>query len=93
MIRVVVIAKRLEKKLGAMPLWLVRRLKCWVRAVETEGLESVRKLPGYHDEPLQGVRFGQRSIRLNRSWRAIYVVRRESEGVFVSIEEVVKHAY
>lgn len=93
MIRVVVIAKRLEKKLGAMPLWLVRRLKCWVHAVETEGLESVRKLPGYHDEPLQGVRFGQRSIRLNRSWRAIYIVRRESEGAFVSIEEVVKHAY
>ncbi len=30
----------------------------WIAAVEWEGLEEVRKAPGYHDEPLKGPRFG-----------------------------------
>ena len=29
---------------------------------------------GFHDEPLRGQRHGQRSIRLNRAYRAIYVI-------------------
>jgi len=42
----------------------------WVAAVELDGVEEVRKAPGYHDEPLKGSRAGQRSIRLSRSYRA-----------------------
>ncbi len=41
------------------------------------GLSEVRKVPGYHDEPLKGQRKGQRSIRLSRSYRAIYVIEEE----------------
>jgi len=63
-----------------------------VAAVEHDGLEEVRKLPGYHDEPLRGDRAGQRSIRLSRAYRAIYEVRQDT-AEFVAVEEVGKHEY
>lgn len=68
------------------------KLAGWVEAVETTGLESVRKLSGYHDEPLKGNRKGQRSIRLSLAYRAIYTIRNE-QLEFVSVEEVSKHDY
>ena len=61
-------------------------------AVEHDGLDEVRKVPGYHDEPLKGDRAGQRSIRLSRSYRAIYEVKNDAVE-FVSVEEVSKHEY
>lgn len=57
------------------------------------GLEEVRKVPAYHDEALKGERKGQRSIRLNRSYRAIYAILQSGAIEFVSIEEVNKHEY
>jgi len=76
-----------------MPRHIVENLAVWVDDVESRGLEEVRKIPGYHDEPLHGDRQGQRSIRLSRAYRAIYVVRANNEIEFVSVEEVSKHAY
>jgi proteic killer suppression protein len=76
-----------------MPRHIVENLAAWVDDVETRGLEKVRKVPGYHDEPLHGERRGQRSIRLSRSYRGIYVVKGQGAAEFVSIEEVSKHAY
>ena len=64
----------------------------WVEAVEQDGLEEVRKIPGYHDEPLKGDRAGQRSIRLSRAYRAIYEIEQDV-AQFVSVEEVSKHDY
>jgi proteic killer suppression protein len=61
----------------------------WVDDVEERGIAEVRKVPGYHDEPLKGERSGERSIRLNRSWRAIYVVR----GDEILVKEVTHHVY
>lgn len=92
MIRRVPIAKRVEKQLRKAPKYIVDNLMVWVSAVEFDGLESVRKVPGYHDEPLRGARARQRSIRLSRSYRAIYEVRRDKIE-FVLIEEVSKHDY
>jgi toxin HigB-1 len=86
------LAKRAEKDLKKLPKYIVLHLAEWVRAVELEGVENVRKLPGYHDEPLHGNRQGQRSIRLSRSYRAIYEIRKDKIE-FVSIEEVNKHDY
>ena len=57
------------------------------------GSESIRKVPGYHDETLKGDRKGQRSIRLSRGYRAIYEVREKRTVEFVSVEEVNKHEY
>ncbi len=75
-----------------MPQHVAMKLAGWVEAVETTGLESVRKLSGYHDEPLKGNRKGQRSIRLSLAYRAIYTIRNE-QLEFVSVEEVSKHDY
>ena len=57
------------------------------------GLREVRKIPGYHDEPLKGQRFGQRSIRLSKAYRAIYKIDRSGEIHFIEVIEVNKHEY
>lgn len=46
-----------------------------------------------HDEPLKGKRQGQRSIRLNKAYRAIYIINKEGVIHFVEVEEVNKHEY
>jgi len=93
MIRNVSLSRFAMKQLGKTPRFIRIKLKAWVENVEAVGLEEVRKVPGYHDEPLQGKRHGQRSIRLSRSYRAIYVIKRNGHIQFVSIEEVSKHDY
>lgn len=92
MIQRVAISKRARKDLTRVPEYIARNLKYWIEAVETDGLTKVRKVPGYHDEPLYGPREGQRSIRLSRSYRAIYEIK-SAEIEFVSVEEVNKHQY
>jgi proteic killer suppression protein len=92
MIKRVTISKRARKELLKVPEHIARNLKYWIEAVETDGIEEVRKVPGYHDEPLHGQRFGQRSIRLSRYYRAIYEIK-SVEVEFVSVEEVSKHQY
>ena len=86
------IARLAEKQLRKLPRHIVDNLMIWVAAVEHDGLEEVRKVPGYHDEPLQGDRRGQRSIRLSRTYRAIYEIKQDTVR-FVSVEEVSKHEY
>jgi len=51
-----------------------------------------RRRPGYHDEPLHGQRQGQRSVRLSRSYRAIYF-EHEAGTVLVEVIEVNKHVF
>jgi toxin HigB-1 len=92
MIKRVVISKRARKDLTKVPGHIARKLKYWIEGVETDGLEKVREIVGYHDEPLSGKRMGQRSIRLSGSYRAIYEIR-GSEIEFVHVEEVSKHEY
>ncbi len=93
MTRRVILSKLARKQLQRMPRHIVENLAAWVDDVETRGLEEARKVPGYHDEPLHGERHGQRSVRLSRSYRAVYVVKGQGAAEFVSIEEVSKHAY
>lgn len=89
----VVISKLAKKQITRLPRYIIESLAAWVDDVETRGLLEVRKTPGYHDEPLKGDRKGQRSVRLSRAYRAIYVIRLDSSIEFVSIEEVSKHVY
>jgi proteic killer suppression protein len=93
MITEVALKPAVVKALRKLPEHVVHKLRDWVKSVKREGLEQVRKLPGYHDEPLKGQRAGQRSIRLTRAYRAIYVIRRDGSLEFVSVEEVHKHEY
>ena len=91
----VCISKFAAKQLKKLPKEILEHVRYWQRAVELEGLIEVRKLSGYHDEPLKGDRKGQRSIRLNRSWRLIYIEDLSSEELVIEvlIVEVNKHEY
>jgi toxin HigB-1 len=93
MIRNVVLTKKAKKDLLKVPKYIAIKLKAWVEDVEIRGLEEVRKVPGFHDEPLHGTRKGERSIRLSKSYRAIYIIKKDGTIEFVSIEEVTKHDY
>ncbi len=92
MITVVEVSVNIKKNIHKIPVQIKKKLFTWVAAVEERGLYETRKIPGYHDEPLKGDRQGQRSIRLNKQWRAIYrIINTKIE--FVLIEEVTPHDY
>jgi toxin HigB-1 len=82
-----------KKDLKKIPHYVVIKLQAWARDVELFGLPEIRKVPGYHDEPLKGKRSGQRSIRLSKSYRAIYTTSKSGAITIVSVEEVNKHEY
>lgn len=58
--------KSVEKQLDRIPDVIVRKFRVGVALLEESGVREVRKLKGFHDEPLKGKRAGQRSVRLNR---------------------------
>ena len=89
----IIISGRARKQLLKVPTHIALKLKVWVNAVKTEGMVEVRKLPGFHDEPLKGKRRGQRSVRLSRAYRAIYTQSADGEVEIVRVEEVSKHDY
>jgi len=93
MIKRVTLSRLAQKQLRKVPRQIAAKLRIWVDAVHGEGLEAVRKIPGYHDEPLKGKRKGERSIRLSRLWRAIYIIGEDDGVEFVSVEEVTPHDY
>lgn len=68
----VIITPFAEKQLKRMPTHIKEHVLYWAQSVEMQGIWEVRRLPGYHDEPLKGDRRGQRSIRLNKAYRLIY---------------------
>lgn len=72
---------------------IVLKLASWVENVGKIGLSEVRKVPGYHDEPLKGKRKRQRSIRLSKHYRAIYEIGTDKKITLVRILEVNKHEY
>lgn len=86
-------SKFTAKRIPKLPLPIQEALLTWKDAVENEGLIEVRKVKGYHDEPLKGARRGQRSVRLNRSYRVIYEETPDGETIIVGVIEVNKHDY
>lgn len=82
-----------EKQLKKLPRYIKEAALAWVMAVELDGLQKVRKRPGYHDEPLKGDRQGQRSVRLSRAYRLIYEENDGGQIVTVIVVEVNKHEY
>lgn len=56
-------------------------MQTWIHAVGCYGLREVRKIKGYHDELLKGKRAGQYSIRLNKAYRAIYIIEHDRKSV------------
>ena len=88
-----VIFDKVRKHLKKFPIHIVRNLQRWALQVEMIGIYEVRKIPGYHDEPLSGTRKGQRSIRLSKHYRLFYVEVEENHIKLIIVEEVNKHDY
>jgi proteic killer suppression protein len=84
---------KVEKKLKKVPQEIIFRLMRWIRTIEEFGLSEARRVKGYHDEPLKGLRQGQRSVRLGIKWRAIYTQSVSGEINIVIVEEVTPHDY
>jgi toxin HigB-1 len=87
------LSKKAQKDLVKVPNYIKEKLLLWVDSVERMGIQKIRVIPGYYDEPLKGDRHGERSIRLNKAYRAIYTENEEKEIVIISIIEVNKHEY
>jgi proteic killer suppression protein len=89
------LSKQAKKDLQKIPSHLVKKLRLWVHDINEYGILEVRKTSGYHDEPLQGNRKGQRSIRLNKAYRAIYTEydNGKVELNYIEVDEVNKHEY
>ena len=91
----VVFSKEACRNAEKLPSHIATRLLAWIEDIKEVGLQETRKTKGYHDKPLKGRRKGQRSIRLNRSYRAIYTEHDNGqlELNHVEIKEVNKHEY
>jgi len=89
----ILLTKQAERDLKKVPLHIAEKFQLWVDIVEMEGLREARRIPSFHDEPLRGRRKGQRSIRLNRAYRAIYVERSRDNLELLEVQEINKHDY
>ena len=65
MINRVEVSKRAERSLSKAPKQVAAKFFYWRQQILEHALETVMKLPGYHDEPLQGKLKGYcRSVRM-----------------------------
>ena len=92
-VRHVIWSSRVAKQLVKLPQRIQRKFQAWVKYVAEIGLHEARKGPGFHDEPPSGNRKGQRSIRLNQAYRAIYVELLNGKVEMIEVIEVNKHGY
>jgi proteic killer suppression protein len=89
----VILSENVKKELKRIPHHIQVKLLGWVDDVSNRGIREVRKTPGYHDEPLKGKRKGQRSIRLSKAYRGIYIVDNTNHIAIIKVIEVNKHEY
>ncbi|QLY27308.1 type II toxin-antitoxin system mRNA interferase toxin, RelE/StbE family [Bdellovibrio sp. KM01] len=87
----ITLSRTFEKQLKRVPSHIVDKVYSWLWSLKSKGLRKTQLTPGLHDEPLQGKRWGQRSIRLNKSYRLIYKIVRDE--VQIELLEVNKHDY
>ena len=93
MINEVKLSKRAEKNLRKVPKHVAVNFFVRKREVETHGVETVKKIPGYHDEPLQGKLKGYvRSVRLGLGYRAFYRITGETVKCLL-VEDINRHDY
>jgi proteic killer suppression protein len=80
-----------EKQIAKLPSYIKESLRDWMEVVQFVGIRYTRQFRGYNDEPLKGKRRGQRSVRLNRAYRVIYI--EINNNLEILIIEVNKHDY
>lgn len=85
--------RKVQKQLGELPEYIVGSFYDWARAVERDGMESARKLPGYHDEKLSGQLRGLRSVRIGKAYRVFYFETADGQIKVAQVTKVSKHEY
>lgn len=92
-IKTVLLTKQAKRDLKKVPHYIVEKFQLWVDLVENNGLRTARTIKSFHDEPLKGKRKGQRSIRLSKAYRAIYIETTNNCLELAEVQEVNKHDY
>jgi len=87
------LSSKAEDDLKKIPSHIVFKLQVWIDGVRKYGLREMKKRSGFHDEPLKGDRKKQRSIRLNKAYRAFYTTDKYGAIHFIEVIEVNKHDY
>lgn len=88
----VILSKLAQKQILKVPSFIQEKFQLWIDKVKNEGLDDARKIKGFNDEALKGNRKGQRSVRLNQAYRAIYEVHKNGD-LIILVLEVNKHEY
>ena len=85
---------KVSKQLDKVPYYIRDKFHYWVDLVEKFDVLETRKIKSFHDESLKGELKGKRSIRLSKSYRAIYrEIENKLEIEFIEVLEVSKHGY
>jgi addiction module RelE/StbE family toxin len=87
----VCLCKKVEKDLAKVPKNILILFDLWREIIETDGLAAMQGIKGYRDHSLKGQRQGQRSSSLNRSWRIIYALEKDTNLLMVFVLEVNHH--
>ena len=87
------VTKFAEKQLRRVPNEIFESFIYWKDLIHQGGLRKMRIIRSFHDEPLKGSRQGQRSSKLNQSYRVVYFEKDETEVIVICVIEVNKHEY
>lgn len=88
----VILNRKVNKDIKKLPQLIKLKFYIWIKYIEENGLYRARYIKGFNDEALSGNRKGQRSVRLNKAYRAIYI-ERASNLELIEVIEVNKHDY
>lgn len=72
-----------DARCKTISLHIRKEYEIWKRIVELQGMQGLRKIKGYHDEPLKGEWKGFRSSRLSLKWRVIYKAEKDQLEIYV----------
>ena len=88
------ISKKATKAIETLPHEITGNLQYWIELVQRDGLNEVRKIKGYHDEPCMSTALqGVRSVRLNRGYRLYYTVDESVSSRPITVINVDLHEY
>ncbi|HDD62376.1 MAG TPA: type II toxin-antitoxin system mRNA interferase toxin, RelE/StbE family [Chloroflexi bacterium] len=83
--------KSLVRKLGRIPVEILKRYEKWKDIVAISGPQGLRLIKGFHDEDLKGQWRGFRSSRLSKQYRLIYKI--ENKKLYVKVIDITPHDY
>jgi proteic killer suppression protein len=84
---------RAAKALRQAPENVQIAFSVWKEEVQQAGISAARANPLWHDHPLKGNKAGRRSVYLDYSWRAEYVIDKATGAITVEVMEVHNHEY